>query len=516
MTLPLALLLSALSGLVALSSELVWYRTWSFAAQGTASAFGALLGFYLLGLAGGSYAGGRLCGERDVAALGRVVRGIALAVLAASLLGFLVTPAFALASRLGLHSAALPVVALTTTLMGAVFPLVSHAGVPPDERVGPRVSYLQGANIAGSATGSLVTGFVLMDVWTLRTIATAVALAGLALSLGVFLIARPSRRELGRGAALVAAAAVAVVGLGPSLYRDAYEKMQRGPAYDPAHPFAHIVETRSGVITVTDDGEVYGGGAYDGVFRVDLRDDRNGIYRAFALGAFAPAPRRVLMIGLASGSWARVIAAFPTVERLTIVEINPGYLELMKLYSGGEALLANPKVQIVIDDGRRWLQRHPRESFDLVVQNTTWHWRAHITDLLSREYLELVRTHLAAGGVINFNTTFSPNAQKTAVTVYPYALRVRNFVAVSDAPLTFDEDRWRAFLVPFRLEGRPLFDAASPSDRALLEQVLALAGNVDHGDPTNGLETRAHLLARLAATEIVTDDNMRVEWHDAW
>jgi spermidine synthase len=511
MTLALALLLSALSGLVALSSEIVWYRVWSFAAQGTASAFGALLGFYLLGLAAGSYAGGRLCGERDVAALGRVVRGIALAVLLASLLGFLVTPAVALATRLGLHSAALPLVALTTTLMGAVFPLVSHAGVPPDERVGPRVSYLQAANIAGSATGSLVTGFVLMDVWTLRTIATAVALAGLGLSLGVLLIARPTGRELGRGAALVAAAAVAVVGLGPTLYRDAYEKMQLGPAYDPAHPFAHVVETRSGVITVTADGEVYGGGAYDGVFKVDLGHDANGIYRAFALGAFAPSPRRVLMIGLASGSWARVVAAFPTVERLTIVEINPGYLQLMKLYPGGEALLANPKVRIVVDDGRRWLQRHPDERFDLVVQNTTWHWRAHITDLLSREYLDLVRSRLAPAGVFYYNTTYSSNAQKTALVVYPSVLRVGNFVAASDASLTFDKRRWRAFLTPFVLEGRPLFDPTSAGDRALLEQVLARADEVDRSGRT-GLETRAHMVDRLLATEIVTDDNMRVEW----
>jgi spermidine synthase len=510
-TLPLALLLSALSGLVALSSEIVWYRAWSFAAQGRASAFGALLGFYLLGLAAGSHAGGRLCGERDVAGLGRVVRGIALAVLVASLLGFLVTPAMALASRLGLDAAGLPVVALATTLMGAVFPLVSHAGVPPDERVGPRVSYIQVANIAGSATGSLVTGFVLMDVWPLRTIATAVALAGLALSLGVLLIARPSRRELGRGATLVAAAVVAVVALGPSLYRHAYEKMQLGPDYDPARPFAHVVETRSGVITVTADGEIYGGGAYDGVFRVDLRDDRNGIYRAFALGAFAPAPRQALMIGLASGSWARVVAAFPTLERLTIVEINPGYLELVRSYPGGEALLANPKVRVVIDDGRRWLQRHPDATFDLIVQNTTWHWRAHMTDLLSREYLELVRGHLLPGGVFYFNTTHSANAQKTAVTVFPHALRVSNFVAVSDEPLTFDKQRWRAMLTPFRLDGRPLFDPASPSDRALLEKVLSLADDVDRSDHL-GLETGAHMRARLAAVDIVTDDNMRVEW----
>ena len=98
------------------------------------------------------------------------------------------------------------------------------------------------------------------------------------------------------------------------------------------------------------------------------------------------------------------------------------------------------------------------------------------------------------------------------MTVYPYALRVSNFVAASDAPLTFDQGRWRTFLTPFRLEGRPLFDAASSSDRALLEQVLARAAEVDGRNSTGGIETRGHMLARLADTELVTDDNMRVEW----
>ena len=512
MTFSLALLLSGLSGVVALSSELIWYRTWSFAAMGTASSFGALLGFYLLGLAAGSYASGRLCRDRDGEALRQVVRGIALCVLTASWLGFLVTPAIALAARLGLHSAALPFIALTTTLMGAVFPLVSHAGVPPDERAGARVSYLQVANIIGSAAGSLLTGFVLMDVWSLRTIATVVALAGVVLSVGVFLLSRPSPAQLARGGALAGAAALAVVALGPPLYRDAYEKMQLGEQYDPAHPFTHVVETRSGVITVAADGSIFGGGAYDGVFRVSLRNDANKIHRAFALGAMQAAPRDVLMVGLSSGSWARVIAAFPTVEHLTIVEINPGYLQLMALYPGGPELLANPKVQIVIDDGRRWLQRHPSLTFDTIVQNTTWHWRAHVTDLLSREYLELVRAHLRAGGLFYFNTTRSAHAQKTAITVYPYAWRVDSFVAVSDAPIRFDKERWRAFLTPFRLDGQALFDAASASDRALLERVLARADDVDGPDATQGLETRDHMAARLGSAEIVTDDNMMVEW----
>jgi spermidine synthase len=516
MTFWLALLLSGLSGLVALSSELIWFRSWSFAVMGVASSFGSLLGFYLLGIAGGSFASARLCRDRTAEALRPVVWAIALCVLAASVLGFLVTPAIGLAARLGREPAALPFVALTTTLMGAVFPLISHAGVSPDDRAGSRVSYLYVANIVGSATGSLLTGFVLMDLWSLRTIATVVALAGLVLAAGVMLLARPSRPELARGGAGIVAVGVAILALGPALYRDVYEKMQLGKSYDPAHPFAHIVETRSGVITVGDDGRIYGGGAYDGVFQVDLHDDRNGIYRALAMGATRPAAREVLMIGLSSGSWARVIAAFPSVQRLTIIEINPGYLELIRLYPGGAELLANPKVRVVIDDGRRWMQRHPEARFDLIVQNTTWHWRGHITNLLSREYLELTHAHLTPGGLFFYNTTFSPHAQKAAVTLFPYAWRVGSFVAASDAPIAFDKERWRAFLSSFRLEGRPLLDLTTARDRQQLEKVLAIADKVDEeGDERQvnvGIETRDHMVARLATAEVVTDDNMRVEW----
>jgi spermidine synthase len=512
MTFWLALLLSGLSGLVALSSELIWFRTWSFAVMGMASSFGALLGLYLLGIAVGSFASGRLCRDRTAEALRPIVRAIALCVLAASVLGFLVTPVIALASLLDRRSAALLFVALTTTLLGAVFPLISHLGVSPDDRAGSRVSYLYVANIVGSATGSLLTGFVLMDLWPLRTLATVVALAGLVLSAGVLLLSRPSRAGLAGGGAAIVAVAAAVVALGPTLYRDAYEKMQQGPAYDPAHPFAHIVETRSGVITVTDDGQIYGGGAYDGVFQVDLHDDRNGIFRALAMGAMRPDAREVFMVGLASGSWARVIAAFPSIRHLTIVEINPGYLELLKLYPGGAELLANPKVTIVIDDARRWLQRHPDERFDLVVQNTTWHWRGHITNLLSREYLELVRAHLTPGGLFYYNTTFSPNAQKTAVTVFPHAWRVDGFVAVSDAPIAFDKARWRAFMESYRLDGRPLLDTTVARDREVLEKLLADADKIDATKRNTGFETHGHMAARLADVELVTDDNMIVEW----
>ena len=106
-------------------------------------------------------------------------------------------------------------------------------------------------------------------------------------------------------------------------------------------------------------------------------------------------------------------------------------------------------MRIEIDDGRRWLARHPEGRFDLIVANITFHWREHATNLLSREFLALVRRHLALGGAYyyNYNATSSPDAMKTGFTVFVYGLRFGSFIAVSDAPVRLDRDACAASLV---------------------------------------------------------------------
>ena len=96
-----------------------------------------------------------------------------------------------------------------------------------------------------------------------------------------------------------------------------------------AKPFTHVIENRSGIITVDTNRTVFGNGMYDGHFNVDLKHDNNGIIRPYALSLFHPAPRDVLMIGLSSGSWAQVVANNPAVRTLTVIEINPGYATLI-------------------------------------------------------------------------------------------------------------------------------------------------------------------------------------------
>src|SRR5581483_9317962 len=254
---------------------------------------------------------------------------------------------------------------------------------------------------------------------------------------------------------------------------------------------------------------------YDGKFNTDPLNDINGLKRIYSLfGFLSRPPKNVLMIGLSTGSWAQVVANYPGVENLTIVEINPGYLQLIPEHPEVSSLLRNPKVHIVIDDGHRWLLRNPNSKFDLAVMNTTFFWRSNATNLLSREFLELVRTHLEPGGAHMFNTTLSPTVQHTAVAVYPYAVRIGSCIAVSDAPLRFHEQRWREEMTAMRIDGKPVIDLSRASDREYLESVVAAAQNpIDHPEHSSGFfEYETSLRQRLAGYPVITDDNMAAEW----
>jgi len=186
------------------------------------------------------------------------------------------------------------------------------------------------------------------------------------------------------------------------------------------------------------------------------------LWAVWIAGASHPAPRRVLVVGMSTGAWTRVITSFPHVERIDIVEINPGYLQLVARYPEVAPLLSDPRVHIHIDDGRRWLRRHPEATFDLVVQNTTYHWRANATNLLSREYFAEVKSHMRPGAIATFNTTGSLDVLRTAQEVFPAAFKFRWFVYVSDHDFRTPPDVAFARLRECRLDGHPAFEPQLP------------------------------------------------------
>ena len=142
--------------------------------------------------------------------------------------------------------------------------------------------------------------------------------------------------------------------------------------------------------------------------------------------------------------------------------------------------------------------------------NTTWNYRANVSNLLSTEFMSLMRAHLNRGGIAYYNTTFSGDALATGASSFPYALRIHNFLAVSDSPFTLDKNLWRTALTNYQIDGRPVFDLAKPNQRARLEEVLHLADTLDL--PGSQLESRTSLLRRLKGARLITDDNMGTEW----
>jgi spermidine synthase len=506
-----AVITAGVAGFISLGYEIVWYHLFSFTTGGVAKSFAFLLGAYLAGIGAGSVVSNRACDKiRNPKSFARLLVGT---VLGANLLGFLVEP---ILFNLVLHVSylwTLVPIALAAACLGAVFPLLCHISIAPDERAGARMSYLYLSNIVGSALGSYLTGFVLMDALPLAQVTVVLTLLGFGLGVALMLKAQLRRITFSISALVALVAALLVVQASGPLFRGMYEKMLTKDKYTPDGRFAAVVENRSGVIAVTQDGTVFGGGIFDGRFNTSLVNDTNGIQRAYALSYFHPNPKEVLMIGLSSGSWAQVIANHPQVEHLTIVEINPGYLRFIQHAPEVASLLHNPKVHIDIDDGRRWLVHNAGRKFDAVVMNTTFHWRSNATNLLSTEFLQLVRQHLNPGGVQFYNTTASEEVLATGVRVFPFGMRVANFLVVSDSPLHLDAQRWFGVLSHYTIDGQAVFDLSQDQQRHRLIEVMSMVNTMDRDLPSFfTFESAAHLSARTASARTITDDNMGTEW----
>ncbi len=504
-----ALVIAAISGFLALSYELLWFRIFSFASGTRTSAFGLVLGAYLGGLALGSIVSLRLTGgatadgQRLLSRLGSVS-------LLGALMGYAVIPATASLVTLVTWQYGLALLAVASGALGIVFPLVCHLGVTPDARAGDGLSRLYVANILGSAAGSLLTGLVLMDVLTMSQ--CALLLLGLGLVLSALLYGFSGRTRF----LLVGAIALAVLVAHGALFDRLWERLLHQKDYVDQH-FPEIVERRGGVITVTEDGAVFGSGGYDGWIRTDLVDDRNMIVRAYAASLFHAEPKEVLVIGLATGAWAEVLRHLPTLQRMTIIEIEPGYLEVIARRPEVSGLLSDPRVTIVIDDGRRWLARHPERRFDFILQNTPFHWRSCVSNLLSADYFELVKAHLAHGGVFYFNTTGSHRAIRTATDAFPHVVRFVNFVATSLEPFALDATRWESVLRGYRTASGPALDLSDPRHVDRLREVVAMVhglgdDHTDHASPDYDLEGWWRLRTRFGYADRVTDDNMGTEW----
>ncbi len=490
-----------LVGYISLSQEILWYRLLGYMTGGRPQVFGLLLGAFLIGIAAGSMRAKKMCEQgRDPYTF--LVR----AMLLTALVFYFATPAVAnLSASFGKQTALYfiyPIIGLVAFFTGGVLPMLIHVGIEDKgDSSTMAMSWLYFANIIGATCGPMLTGFVLLDQFTLEGNVLILSVITLAFLLAVlFFVPKPYVYKL-KFLTLIAVFIGIAGALHSKLYLDHMEKIQY--AEFDAEPFRYKIENRSGVITVEegDTAAIYGTGIYDGRFNFDPVINTNFIDRAYMMAGLHRQPKRILEIGLSSGSWTKAISTYAPGQSMTVVEINKGYPQVIEHFPEIAATLRLPKVSLQFDDGRRWLRNHPDQKFDFIVMNTTFHWRSNATNLLSQEFLQLARAHLNEGGVVYYNTTGSRYALYTAAHVFKHVTNYQNFAAASDAPFNMSAAEKRANLLEFkRSDGSPLF-MQSEQHRAKLEQMAQHTFTDLHDQ-----------LLKESGQLVITDDNMAVEF----
>ncbi|MEE9257709.1 MAG: polyamine aminopropyltransferase [bacterium] len=84
-----------------------------------------------------------------------------------------------------------------------------------------------------------------------------------------------------------------------------------------------------------------------------------------------PKPRRVLIVGGGDGGCVREALLHPEVERVTLVEIDGMVVETCRKYLPKIAgRLKDPRVEVRIEDGVRFVKNHKR-AFDVIIVDST-------------------------------------------------------------------------------------------------------------------------------------------------
>ena len=118
-----------------------------------------------------------------------------------------------------------------------------------------------------------------------------------------------------------------------------------------------------------------------------------------ALTAHA-APKRVLIIGGGDGGSAEETLKHPSVEQVTMCELDPGVIAVAKehFFAVHRGAFDNPKLRVVVGDGMKFI-RETHERFDLIALDCN-DPKGPDEALYSAEVFQQCRAALAPGGAL--------------------------------------------------------------------------------------------------------------------
>ncbi|MEJ8812082.1 polyamine aminopropyltransferase [Variovorax ureilyticus] len=188
------------------------------------------------------------------------------------------------------------------------------------------------------------------------------------------------------------------------------------------------------------------------------------------------APKKVAVLGGGDGMAVREILKYPSVESVTLVELDPN---MTRLFTDHETLAAlnggslkSPKVRIVNTDAFQWLQQ-PGDTFDVIVVDFPDPTNFAIGKLYTNSFYALLDKRLSASGYAVIQTTSPLIARKSFWTVAETLESVGLQVAPYHAHVpSFGE--WGYIIASHRPYRLPDAGALPPGLRFLSAQSLPL------------------------------------------
>jgi spermidine synthase len=395
----LAVLVVAISGFSSLASEVVWTRVLVIHLFNTTYAFSIMLAMYLAGIALGGALPLRYYDrvERPLTWLGAVQVAVGVAVVVAAC-AYLPLRWVGTAST-GSWAASVAVMGIragivllpAAFLFGVTFPLVVRVMLVDLARTGRHLAAAYTANTVGAVLGAVVGGFVLIPRLGLR--GTLLALSALNVAAGAACWSMDTHgarrwRLLGAAAAALVLPSVLVP---KTIFFDALQGST-----------AKLIHYREGVTDTTGVWE------YPNGTRIVTYGDLRGTAGTHtellnrAQGHLAhllhPAPRRSLQICFGVGNTLAAAALHPEVERLDCVELSPHVRETAKFFWTNHGVLDDPKVHLIVDDGRNYLLR-TRERYDVITLEPPDIFTAGVVHLYTEEFYRLAAGALADDGI---------------------------------------------------------------------------------------------------------------------
>lgn len=379
------------AGAVLMGLEIVGSRILAPYFGSSVYVWGSLISIFLAALSLGYYFGG-VAADRwpRPGVLATALSAAGVLILLLPLISRPILEAFAawdLGPRMGPLLASIVLFVLPSLLLGATSPFAIKLAATDLATVGNTAGMLYAISTAGSIAGTLLTAFVLIPAMGVRAILY---------TLGVCLVGFSAL--LGWRAARFVRAAASVTLLAVFLAGPAYAQVQCGEArviYEKASVYHGIIVTEDRCYRwLHFDRSRQGGMLLNNPLESPLR------YPDYFLLAwlFNPGIKKVLVVGLGSGSLPkRLISDFPGVQ-VDSVELDPAVVDVAKRFF---QLRDDPRHKIFVQDGRQYIKKTDA-TYDLIIMDAYFAEGVPF-HLVTREFFQQVKMRLAPGGIVAAN-----------------------------------------------------------------------------------------------------------------